>query len=154
MESLSNFVQSIDPILQWLAVMLIAAIPFVESYFAGPLGIVAGVNPVVAIAAAIVGNIVSMVLFVFFGDKVRKVRHKEDQPLTPKRQKLKDRLDKYGVVPVSLLGQTILPSQVTSAAMVAFGAKRNKVIFWQIISIILWGLLFGLLTLGGLDLIR
>lgn len=50
---------------------------------------------------------------------------------------------------MSLLGQTILPSQLTSAAMVSFGANRNVVIVWQIISIVLWGTLFGVLaTLG------
>lgn len=154
MESLAGFVESTDQIFQWLAIMLIAAIPFVESYFAGPLGILAGVNPVVAICAAIIGNIISMVLCVLFGDKVSKLRHKEDKPLSPSKQKLKEKFDKYGVAVVSLVGQTVLPSQITSAAMVAFGARRNQVIFWQVISIILWGIGFGLLALAGLDLIK
>lgn len=61
--------------------------------------------------------------------------------------------DKYGVAGVSLLGQTILPSQVTSAALVSFGAPRNTVISWQIISIILWGVAFGVLATLGVDLL-
>lgn len=40
---------------------------------------------------------------------------------------------------VSLLGQTILPSQITATAMVSFGADRNAVILWQTLSILLWG---------------
>lgn len=153
-ESLQSFVETTDQFWQWLAIMLAGAIPFVESYFAGPLGILAGVNPVVAIAAAIAGNIISMVLFVLFGDKIRKMRHQEDEPLTKRRQKLKDRFDKFGVPGVSLLGQTLLPSQITSAAMVSFGADRNKVIFWQVLSIILWGIGFGLLAIAGFSTLQ
>lgn len=153
-DQLQNFVEATDPLLQWLILLLISMIPFVEAYIAAPLGIIAGVNPIVAIIASIVGNVISMVLFVLFGEKIRKIRHKEDIPLTARKQKLKERFDKYGVALVSLLGQTLLPSQITSVAMVTFGAKKNAVIFWQTISIIIWGVAFGLLGLAGLNVIR
>ena len=55
---------------------------------------------------------------------------------------------------MSLVGPTILPSQFTSAAMVSFGANRNAVIFWQIISIVLWGVVFGVLATLGVSLSR
>ena len=45
----------------------------------------------------------------------------------------------------------MLPSQITSAAMVGFGAAKNAVIGWQIVSIILWGALFGTLAHLGLS---
>ena len=81
---------------QWTVIFFAGAIPFVESYFAGPLGIVAGMNPVVAIIAGILGNITSM-------------------------------------------------------AMVAFGASQRAVIIWQTISIILWGVAFSALALLGVN---
>ncbi len=59
--------------------------------------------------------------------------------------------DRFGVPGVSLLGQTVLPSQITSMAMVSFGANRNTVAVWQIISIILWGVLFGVLATLGVN---
>ncbi|MFC7788228.1 hypothetical protein ACU045_04510 [Microbacterium sp. MAHUQ-60] len=62
--------------------------------------------------------------------------------------------DRFGVPGVSLLGQTVLPSQITSGMMVSFGASRNAVIFWQVISIILWALLFALIGMGGVALLR
>ena len=68
--------------------------------------------------------------------------------------KLRRAFDRYGVAGVSLLGQTILPSQITSAAMVSFGANRNTVVFWQIVSIILWGIAFGVLATLGVQLTR
>ena len=54
---------------------------------------------------------------------------------------------------VSLLGQTVLPSQITSMAMVSFGASRNAVAIWQVVSIIAWGVLFGGLALAGVRLL-
>ena len=50
---------------QWAVIFFAGAIPFVESYFAGPLGIVAGMNPAVAIIAGILGNVASMAMVAF-----------------------------------------------------------------------------------------
>ncbi|WP_205745892.1 hypothetical protein [Egibacter rhizosphaerae] len=40
---------------------------------------------------------------------------------------------------MSLLGQSILPSQITSMALVGFGASKRAVIVWQVVSITHWG---------------
>ncbi|WP_166983947.1 hypothetical protein [Paramicrobacterium fandaimingii] len=150
-EAIQGFAASLPEPLTWLGIVLIAAIPLVESYFGSVIGVLLGLHPAVAIGMAVIGNIVSMLIFVLSAHKVRqKVTasgvQKEE---TPRRRKLRERFDRYGVAGVSLAGQALLPSQITSAAMVSFGAARNIVIFWQIISIILWGLAFGILaTLG------
>lgn len=155
-ETLQDFTSSFPEFLQWVGVMLIAAIPFVESYFGSAIGVIVGINPIVAIVAAIVGNIISMLFFVLSAHGVRSgvVRGKEQKELSPRRQKLRDRFDKYGVAGVSLLGQLILPSQITSAAMVSFGAPKNAVILWQVISITIWGIVFGTLATVGITLAR
>ncbi len=156
LEALSDFTAGLPAWAQWIGVMLISAIPFVESYFGAAIGVLVGVHPAVAIAAAIVGNAVSMLAFVLGADaarkKVRSGREQAAEP-TPRRARLKRMFDRFGVPGVSLLGQTVLPSQITSGAMVSFGASRNAVILWQCISIVLWGVLFGLLALGGAELL-
>lgn len=154
-DALQDFTASFPAVLQWVGVVLAAAIPFVESYFGSVIGVLAGINPAVAIAAAIVGNVASMLIFVLSAHNVRSkvVHNKEPQDPSPRRQKLRKQFDKYGVAGVSLLGQTILPSQITSAAMVSFGASKNAVILWQIISIILWGVGFGILASLGISLV-
>lgn len=152
-ENLQQFTESLPPMLQWLGVMLAGAIPFVESYAGSLLGVVAGLNPVVAITAAVIGNVISMLVFVLVTARVRVAAVAgREKPDSPRRAKLRERFDRFGVPGVSLLGQTLLPSQITAAAMVSFGASRNVVIFWQIISIILWGVLFGVLAVLGTDL--
>lgn len=154
-ESLQEFTTSLPPMLQWLAVMLAAAIPFVESYFGAAIGVLTGLNPAVAIALAVVGNVVSMLIVVLsaHGVRAKVVGGKAPKELTPRRAKLRAAFDKYGVAGVSLLGQTILPSQITSAAMVSFGAPKNTVILWQVISIIIWGTAFGVLATLGVSVI-
>lgn len=155
-ENLQEFVASLPTVLQWAGVLLASAIPFVESYFGSVLGIIAGLPPALAIGVAIVGNALSMFGFVLaaHGVRTKAVSGREPKELSPRRMKLKEKFDKYGVAGVSLLGQTILPSQITSAAMVSFGAPKNVVILWQCISITIWGVLFGVLATMGISLAR
>ena len=93
-----------------------------------------------------------MLLLVNGAHFVRGKVAKEKKAPSEKYKKLRVAFDKYGVAGVSLLGQTILPSQITSAALVSFGAAKEKVIFWQVISIILWGTAFGTLAYFGMDI--
>ena len=55
-ENLQNFADSFPDWLQWLGVMLVSAIPFVESYFGSVIGVAIGLGPVVAILVAVIGN--------------------------------------------------------------------------------------------------
>lgn len=152
-DSLQEFAGNFPDWLQWAGVLLVSAIPFVESYFGAVIGVAIGLHPVVAILVAIIGNVISMLAFVYgagaIRDKATKNKQTEEKP---KRQRLRRMFDKFGVPGVSLLGQTLLPSQITSSAMVGFGANRNVVAFWQVISIILWGVLFGVLATLGIEL--
>lgn len=152
-DALRTFTETLPDAVQWLGLILLGAIPFVESYLSSAIGVIIGVHPVIAVAAAVVGNVISMLIFVFSAHGIRTAatKNREAKELSPRRAKLKERFDRYGVAGVSLLGQAVLPSQITSALIVSFGAPKNKVIFWQIISIILWGVAFTLLALGGIE---
>lgn len=151
-ESIQSFADSFPDWLQWLGVMIVSAIPFVESYFGSAIGVAIGLNPVVAVLVAVIGNTISMLAFVYGAGAIRdKATKGKEKPMTHRRERLRRMFDKFGVPGVSLLGQTVLPSQITSMAMVSFGANRNVVAFWQIISIILWGVVFGVLASLGVS---
>jgi hypothetical protein len=158
--ALQDFAASFPDYVQWLGVLLVSAIPFVESYFGSVIGVLIGLPTPVAIGAAVVSNVVSMLAFVLSAHRVRsrvlagRGGPDADPAESPRRQKLRLAFDRYGVAGVSLLGQTILPSQITSAAMVSFWASRNAVILWQIVSIALWGVAFGILATLGVELTR
>ena len=154
-ESLQEWTAGLPEVLQWLGVIAVSAIPFVESYLGSVIGVVAGLNPVVAVLAAIVGNVISMAIVVLSADRLRQRRGVQaTEEMSPRKQRLRRMMDRFGVPGVSLLGQTVLPSQITSGALVAFGANTRGVLIWQVISIILWGVLFGTLAALGVDLLQ
>ncbi|MFF2275750.1 hypothetical protein [Agromyces sp. NPDC058126] len=157
-DALQDFASSLPGVMQWLGVMLISAIPFVDSYFGSVVGVLIGLPPAVAIGVAVIGNVISMLGFVFAAHGVRSkvVAGKaaaagagasagsvSSDASSSRNEKVRRAFDKYGVAGVSLLGPFVLPSQFTSAAMVSFGANRNAVIAWQIVSIVIWGVVFG-----------
>lgn len=155
-ENLMSFTESLPTFIQWFGVFVIAAIPVVESYFGSAIGVIIGLNPVIAVVCAIAGNIVSMLIFVLSAHRVRVKVTAGNVPaeLSPRKLKLRERMEKYGVPVVSLFGQVLLPSQITSAAMVSFGADKKTVIMWQIISITMWGVLFGVLATLGMTTLQ
>ena len=154
-ESLQEWTAGLPEVLQWLGVIAVSAIPFVESYLGSVIGVVAGLNPVVAVVAAIVGNVISMAVVVLSADRLRQRRGVQaTEEMSPRKERLRRMMDRFGVPGVSLLGQTVLPSQITSGALVAFGANTRGVLIWQVISIILWGVVFGTLAALGVDLLQ
>lgn len=157
-DSLQELINSLPPALQWLAVTAAGAVPFIESYFGSVIGILVGLSPPMAVIAAATGNIASVLVLVLGADNVRRrLAGAPDDPsseaLSPRRRRIRTWFHRYGVPGVSLLGQTMLPSQITSAALVSLGAPRRAVICWQIISIVLWGTIFATLATLGADVL-
>ncbi|MGQ7786150.1 hypothetical protein [Nesterenkonia sp. PF2B19] len=156
---LQAWTMALHPAWQWLGIILIAAIPMVESYGGGFLGVLAGIHPAVAIVAAVVGNMLSLALVVYAAHWVRGSVLKKRDPeaaetkKTAKRERVMRIFNRFGVPGVSILGPLALPSQVTAPLMVSLGASRQAVMLWMLVSVILWGAGFGLLGLGFLQLI-
>jgi len=156
MQWLQENVEAAGQTVQALFLMLGGAIPFIESYGASAVGVIAGIHPVMAVLFAVIGNIVSMTLLVLFAERVRKffTRNRDERKEPSKRQQRFVRMfEKYGVAGVSILGQAVLPSQITSSMMAGAGVAKGKIIFWQCISIVLWGVLFAGLASAGLSVI-
>lgn len=151
--ALQGFVLSLDPLWQWFGIIIISAIPFVESYAGAGIGVLVGIAPPIAIAAAIVGNWLTMFLAVVLGQRIHLWRTAKSQPMSAKKLRIKKMFDKYGVPGVSLLGQLVAPSQFTAMAMVSFGAHKGKVLFWETISITLEAILFGVLVSMGVNML-
>ncbi|GAB3192938.1 hypothetical protein [Nesterenkonia suensis] len=150
---------ALHPAWQWLGIIAISAIPMVESYGGGFLAVLVGIHPAVAIAAAVVGNMLSLVLVVYLAHWVRGsvLKRRDPQAVDPrksaKRQRVIRIFDRFGVPGVSILGPLALPSQVTAPLMVSIGASRHAVMLWMLVSVILWGAGFALLGLGFAQLL-
>lgn len=154
-DAIQNFASTLPEGLHWLGILLISAIPFIDSYLGSVIGIVIGLPALVAVPLAIIGNIVSVSLVVAITSAIRsKAVGDGAKASSPRREKIRRAMDKYGVAGVSLLGPFVLPSQFTSLAMISFGVNKKAVLAWQFVSIAIWGIAFGVLASLGVNMMR
>ena len=140
---------------EWLSPLIVAAagaVPFIEGEGAASIGIVGGVNPIIAAIAGIIGNFVAVALVVLVGARIRVAatagRAGSPQPEKPRMAKFQRAFNQYGVVGVSLLGPLLLPTHFTAAALVGVGVPKGRVLLWQGIAIVLWTTALTLVVTG------
>lgn len=153
---LHDLVSGLEPWQQVLALVPVGAIPFIESYFGSFLGTVVGIHPALSIPAAALGNLLATFAVTALAGRARDAvtngrERKEPKKPSRFREKIATRLDKYGVPGVSLLGPLLVASQITAPTLVALGVSRGRVYLWMGISIVLWGVVFG--VFGSLFLV-
>lgn len=134
--------------MQILLLMLGGAIPLIESYLGSFFGTLFGVHPAIAIPAAVAGNLICTLGLVMLLSAARTAatrnREEKEKKDTWMRRRVLKAAERYGVPGASLLGPLTLPSQFTASVLVLVGARRSQVLLWQTISIVLWGVAFGL----------
>ncbi len=182
---LQDFINQVPEFLQPVMVALVAAIPYIEGEGAAAFGIIAGINPIVAAAAAIAGNILCVVAVVLLGSRIRggvvarRAARAESQNAAAQtagsasglaastagadagagagstttveadadeqknhrskgRAKLRRWLVRFGVPGASLIAPLALPTMLTAAFFVASGVRKEWVILWQVVAIVLW----------------
>ena len=142
---------------EWVSPLIVAlagAVPFIEGEGAASIGIIGGVNPVIAAIAGAVGNFVAVALVVLVGARIRvaattgRGRGGTTTAQSPRMEKFQRAFNRYGVVGVSLLGPLLLPTHFTAAALVGVGVPKGRVLLWQGIAIVLWTTLITLVITG------
>lgn len=153
-----DLVAYVPELVQPFVVMLAGAVPFVEGEVAAMVGIVGGINPIIAGVAAAIGNFVSVLLVVLVTSRARTaVVDRRDarvavpagaggaaepisaeKPESKGRVKFKKWLVRFGVPGASILGPLAIPTQFTSAILVAGGTSRAWVLLWQAVAIVIW----------------
>lgn len=165
-QSLQDLLAQVPELVQPLVVALAAAIPFVEGEGGALLGVLGGLNPVLAGVAAAAGNFLCVLLVVLLGSGVRdRVTARRaarptpaqgavvrsvaggtgtalaEAPAPPEskgRRRLRRYLVRFGVPGASILGPLALPTQLTAATLVASGVRKGWVLLWQAVAIVLW----------------
>lgn len=159
-ELVRNFqelVAQVPELVQPFVVMLAGAIPFVEGEGAVLIGVVGGMNPILTAVAAAVGNFLCVLLVVALTSRARTAvvdRRSARvavagaangafdgvpaQPESKGRQRFKRWVLRFGVPGASIIGPLAIPTQFTSAILVAAGTSRAWVLLWQAVAIVLW----------------
>lgn len=169
MNTAREFVMGLPEALQGVGVFLVSFIPFVEGEGAAIIGVVAGISPWLAVPVGIVGNLLVVALLVYAAHGARGAlmnrraarRGQENRadsghdvhgaraPESPSRALLRERFERWGVPGLSLIGPWVfLPGHVAAPAMVSFGAGRDDVMVWQVVAIVLYTAVGGLLAHG------
>ncbi len=157
--SFQDLVAQVPEIIQPIIVVLAGAVPFIEGEGAGAIGVVGGIHPVVAGIAAAAGNFLSVLGVVLLSSRVRTAAmagraQQAELPAEPEskgRRRFRRWLVRFGVPGASILGPLAIPTQFTSAMLVAAGTPRGRVLLWQAVAIVLWttvatALAWGVLT--------
>ena len=165
---INNFqgvVEQVPEAAQPLIVLLAGAIPFVEGEIASVIGIVGGINPVVAGITAAAGNFLCVLLVVVLSSRARTavvtrraarsevlassagaaavstvtdVEAETVKPESKGRARFNVWLVRFGVPGASILGPLAIPTQFTSAILIAGGTPKAWVLLWQGVAIVLW----------------
>lgn len=158
---LQELVAQVPELIQPFIVMLAGAIPFIEGEGASMIGVVGGINPVAAGVAAATGNFLCVLIVVLLSSRARAavVNRRTSQPVgagggtggvavdvqlpsagteSKGRRRFKKWLVRFGVPGASILGPLEIPTQFTSAMLVASGTPRGWVLLWQAVAIVLW----------------
>ncbi|WP_249522395.1 hypothetical protein [Modestobacter marinus] len=143
---LTEFAAGLEQWQQVGALLLFGMIPFVESYLGSFIGTIVGSVTFLAVPAAVLGNVLATFLTIALASGVRgaATRGREGRAAPSKgRRKVATYFERLGVPGVSLLGATILPTQITAPTLIALGARRGAVYAWMGIAIVVWGVAFG-----------
>ncbi|MGY2080421.1 hypothetical protein [Modestobacter sp. SYSU DS0657] len=142
---LTEFAAGLEQWQQLGALLLFGMIPFVESYLGSFIGTVVGLDPLLAVPAAVIGNIMATFLTIALASGVRDAatRGRPGRDTSKRKRKVAKYLERLGVPGVSLLGATLLPTQITAPTLIALGARRGAVYAWMGIAITVWGIAFG-----------
>ncbi|HAY43256.1 MAG TPA: small multidrug efflux protein [Micrococcaceae bacterium] len=159
-ESFQNLISQVPEVAQPLIVAVAGAVPFIEGEGAATIGILGGINPLLAALAAIIGNFTCVAILVLLGSgahtalsnrkrakelvEANGVGHvesdvtEESERKANRRIKFQRAFERYGVPGVSLLGPLLLPTHFTATMLAAIGVSKTRILIWQAAAIISW----------------
>jgi Ca2+/H+ antiporter, TMEM165/GDT1 family len=146
----------VNDLLTYLAVLVGAAIPWLEVLLVVPAGVLAGLPWLPTVLVATVGNVVTLVPVVVAADRLetwwRRRRGTDGSGQPSGRQgRARRLLDRYGVPGLAALGPLLTGAHLAAAVAMASGASRRRALIWFVGGIAVWALIAGVLTAVGLE---
>ncbi|UOE62947.1 small multi-drug export protein [Priestia filamentosa] len=153
LEEIARKIEEINILYQFCMIFIIGLIPFLEAHVAVPVGVLLKLPLIPTALLGIVANIISVMLVIVFTNFAKtKLTKNNKTNVNGRFQKAQLYFNRYGVPGLSLMGPIVGANHISAFVSVAAGARKESVIVWQIISIILWGIGSGLLIYYGVDI--
>jgi hypothetical protein len=133
-------------------ILLVFISGVVELWLAVPTGIALKLNPILIVAVSASSSILAVLIVAFLGDSIRSRfivwRYGEDKKFETSR--IHDVWNKYGVVGLGLLSPLLFGAPLGTAVGITFGARKDNLILWMSLGIIIWSV--GLTAAGIMGL--
>jgi len=135
------------------SILVIFAASVAELWVAIPLGLVMKINPIIIATVSAAGAIFAAVCVTLLGDNLRTrlLKWKYDDAEALKKTRLYNVWNKYGVIGLGLLSPLIFGAPLGAAVGIALGARKNGLLLWMSIGIIIWSI--GLTVAGSMGLL-
>lgn len=140
-----------------LGVLIGGAVPWLEAVTVIPAGILLGLQPVAVVATAIVGNVSTVALAAFGGERVRTRllarRRRNGVEGSVRGSRAERALRRFGLPGLAILGPLGLGTQLAAALGVSLGLDGRRVFLWVGAATVAWSLAAAGLVLWGVDLV-
>jgi uncharacterized membrane protein len=157
-----------NTLLLLLAVFIGGAAPWLEAIIVIPAGIAAGLNPLVALIAGVTGNLITVAVAVWLGERLRSwwtarrerrlaEQGEQAQPGEADEPGRRERwirglLARWGLPSLAVIGPLGLGTQASAVVAVGVGYERREAFLWIGGATIAWGVTAAVLTVTGLSL--
>lgn len=142
--------------MELIQMLTVFGLSLIELWAAIPAGFVFNLNPVVIIIATSSGAILSALLVILAGDKIRNkiIRWRYGEKKDHKQSRLYRVWNKYGVIGLGLLSPLLFGAPLGAALGTVFGAKKWRLLFWMSLGIVFWSVgltIVGVVGLGSIE---
>ncbi|MBB4930728.1 putative membrane protein [Lipingzhangella halophila] len=157
---------SLGDVLLTAGIFLGGAAPWLEAVVVIPAGIVAGLHPVVAVLAGATGNLLTVGIAAWSGERIRRwwrarrrARRGADTDTDPTGDPPRDRraarakriVQRWGMPMLALLGPLGLGTQVSAVVAVGIGITSRAAFAWIGAATVVWSLIAAAAALTGVS---
>jgi hypothetical protein len=151
-----------------VAVFVGGATPWLEAIIVIPGGILAGLHPVPAVIAGVTGNLLTVALAAWFGDRMRRwwrARRAEhldhrghgdssasSEPDPGRHRRVERIARRWGLPALAVLGPIGLGTQVSVMVAVGIGVETRRAFWWIAAGTIAWSLLAAVAAVTGMSI--
>lgn len=123
-----------------IQLLTVFGLSIVELWAAIPAGFALNLNPALIVVLTSAGSILSALLVVVAGDKIRSriIRWRYGKNKDPKQSRLYTVWNKYGVIGLGLLSPLLFGAPLGAAVGMVFGAKKWWLLLWMSIGVLIW----------------
>jgi uncharacterized membrane protein len=140
----------------YVLVFLAAATPVLEVLVVIPAGVLAGMPPVETALVAAAGNLSTVVLVAFTGEKLlgwwrRRRPGRADTRPSRRSQRARELARRWGVPGLALLGPLTTGTHIATVAALATGSETRRVLRWMAGGLVVWSIVVAAAAAAGLD---